>query len=309
VFVFFTPSTRQMKLQVNSRSGRKLADVEVTEKTSVAQLKNLFYIKCPKYGPERQRFTFGPAPGTPLVDGKTVADYSLKDGDALVFKDLGPQIGYATVFIAEYFGPLLLYPIFYFKGDVIYGEASKQDFVQQVALLCWSFHYIKRILETIFVHRFSHATMPIFNLAKNCSHYWGGAILVSYFVNHPSFTPPPLERVYFGLALFVVSELFNLICHLQLAALRPAGSKDRKIPRGLFFELVSCPNYLFEILAWTGFTILTQTLTAGLFTLLGAVQMWFWALTKHIRYRKDFNGKDGRPQYPRNRKVLVPFIL
>jgi len=298
-----------MKLQVNSRSGRKLADVEVTEKTSVTQLKNHFAMKCPKYGPDRQRFTFGPAPGTPLVDGKTVADYNLKDGDVLVFKDLGPQIGYATVFIAEYFGPLLLYPIFYFKGDLIYGEASQQDFVQQVALLCWSFHYIKRILETIFVHRFSHATMPLFNLLKNCSHYWGGAILVSYFVNHPLFTPPPLERVYFGLALFVVSELFNFISHVQLAALRPAGSKERKIPKGLFFELVSCPNYLFEILAWTGFTILTQTLTAGLFTLLGAVQMWFWALTKHIRYRKDFNGKDGRLQYPRNRKVLVPFIL
>ena len=39
-----------------------------------------------------------------------------------------------------------------------------------LAAICWSFHYIKRILESIFVHRFSHATMPIQNLFKvSCS--------------------------------------------------------------------------------------------------------------------------------------------
>ena len=35
-----------------------------------------------------------------------------------------------------------------------------------LAAICWSFHYIKRIVESIFVHRFSHATMPIQNLFK-----------------------------------------------------------------------------------------------------------------------------------------------
>ena len=39
-----------------------------------------------------------------------------------------------------------------------------------LAAICWSFHYIKRILESIFVHRFSHATMPIQNIFKvSCS--------------------------------------------------------------------------------------------------------------------------------------------
>ena len=36
----------------------------------------------------------------------------------------------------------------------------------RLALICWIIHYTKRLLETAFVHRFSHATMPIFNLFK-----------------------------------------------------------------------------------------------------------------------------------------------
>jgi len=35
-----------------------------------------------------------------------------------------------------------------------------------LAAICWSFHYIKRLLETVFVHRFSHATMPVANLYR-----------------------------------------------------------------------------------------------------------------------------------------------
>lgn len=104
-------------------------------------------------------------------------------------------------------------------------------------------------------------------------------------------------------------ELMNLVCHIQLSNLRPPGSKERKIPKGLFFELVSVPNYFFEIVAWIGFTILTQAFTSALFMLIGAVQMWFWAVTKHRRYKKDFDGKEGRPLYPKNRKVLVPFLF
>jgi len=33
-------------------------------------------------------------------------------------------------------------------------------------MVCWTLHYAKRLLETIFVHRFSHSTMPIRNLFK-----------------------------------------------------------------------------------------------------------------------------------------------
>jgi len=300
-----------MKVQVQSRGSKKfLAELDVTERTPVEELKKQYAKKFPKYYPDRQRFTLL-STNAPLVDGKTIADYPLKDGDVLLFKDLGPQIGYTTTFVIEYLGPLLLYPIFYYLRDHIYSTPGKPiQFAQQVALACWTLHYAKRILESIFIHRFSHGTMPLFpNLPRNCGHYWAAGLYISYFVNHPLFTSPPLERVYLGLGIFLLGELGNLIAHVMLRNLRPEGTKERKIPRGFLFEYVSCPNYFFETLAWVGFSMLTQSVASVLFLILGTAQMWAWALDKHRRYRKDFDGKEGRPLYPRNRKVMFPFIL
>jgi hypothetical protein len=51
--------------------------------------------------------------------------------------------------------------------------------------------------------------MPLFNLFKNCSYYWGFAAFVSYFVNHPLYTPPPLGQTYAALAFSMLCQLAN----------------------------------------------------------------------------------------------------
>lgn len=135
-----------------------------------------------------------------------------------------------------------------------------------VAAICWSIHYAKRLLETLFIHRFSHATMPLRNLFKNCSYYWIFAMYVAYHVNHPWYTAPKQFQFLVGLVTFVLCELGNLSIHLALRDLRPAGSTVRKIPvptNNLFtllFNFVSCPNYTYEIGSWIGFTIMTSCL-------------------------------------------------
>jgi len=161
------------------------------------------------------------------------------------------------------------------------------------------------------VHRFSHSTMPILNLFKNCSYYWGFAFFVGYFVNHPLYTPPFFGKlqVYTGLALFLLSELGNFSIHVALRNLRPAGSKERKIPYPtsnpftLLFNFVSCPNYSYEFYAWAAFTLMTQALPAAMFTGAGFFQMTIWALGKHKNYKKEF------PNYPRGRKAIIPFTI
>ena len=55
---------------------------------------------------------------------KSLKEYASGDSLEVVFKDLGPQIGYQTVFFWEYFGPLAIYPIFYFFPQFFYVNGA-----------------------------------------------------------------------------------------------------------------------------------------------------------------------------------------
>lgn len=268
-----------------------------------------------KLQPTRQRFSLPPKQGEkrgePLKNGKKLSDYGIKAGSVLHFKDLGPQIGYATVFFWEYFGPLAVYPLFYFLPEYIYSQWTPQVTkhpAQTYALVYWSIHYAKRILETFFVHQFSHGTMPIFNLFKNCTYYWGFAAFVSYFINHPLYTPVSPLKMYLGFGLGALCQVSNLYCHLILASLRARGSKEYLIPKGFLFNICTCANYTAEIYGWLGFNIATQSVAGYLFMFAGAYQMTLWAIAKHKRLRRLYDGKDGRDKYPKRFIVIPPFI-
>lgn len=298
---------------VHARSNKPLVTVnDQLETATVRDLKKAIAGKKAKYGDiNRQELRLEPK-GKALRDEDTLQALGLNTGAMLYFKDRGIQIGWTTVFLTEYAGPLFAYLWFYRRPWLAYSEetlAKPMADVVHIAAACWAFHYAKRLLETQFVHRFSNATMPITNLVKNCSYYWGFAAYIAYHVNHPLYTAPSINQVYAGLAGFFFCELGNLSVHLALRNLRPEGSKVRKIPYPTsnpltaLFNLVSCPNYTYEIGAWISFTVMTQCLPVGLFTLAGAYQMTVWALGKHRNYRKEF--KD----YPSGRRAVFPFIL
>ncbi|XP_037935163.1 very-long-chain enoyl-CoA reductase-like [Teleopsis dalmanni] len=260
--------------------------------------------------PNRQSLRLDPR-GKALKDSDTLQSLNLRNGVRIYVKDLGPQIAWTTVFLSEYAGPLLVYLLFYARPSIIYGaDADKPiSLTAHIAAACYTVHYVKRLLETIFVHRFSHATMPIRNLFKNCSYYWGFTAYVSYHVNHPLFTSPCQVQVLVGLAAFALCEIGNFSIHIALRNLRPPGTKVRKIPMPdsnpftQLFNLVSCPNYTYEIGAWVSFSIMTNCLAAVLFAIAGGYQMMVWALGKHRNYKKEFT------QYPKSRKAIFPFIL
>jgi very-long-chain enoyl-CoA reductase len=167
-------------------------------------------------------------------------------------------------------------------------------------------HYLKRELETLFVHRFSNDTMPFLNLFKNCGHYWFiFGFINMYFFIHPDYTDPSwitptLTSAFAG--IFAVFEFMNMMCHITLRNLRQPGSSERGIPKGWGFGLVSCANYFWEALCWLTFAVMTQVIGAYIFAIVSTAQMMDWAIKKHKRYRIDF------PNYPR-RKVMFPFLF
>lgn len=166
-------------------------------------------------------------------DSKTLGEYGVNlDKDVLILKDYGPQIGYRTVFVVEYLGPILIMLAYYLRPSFIYGEKASANkdynFVAMWGVLAWILHFVKRELETFFVHKFSRPTMPLSNLFKNSIYYWGFALAVGYPLCHPAYTAPKeLNQVYLGAALMAVSELVNFLVHLQLSMMRPAVSSSK----------------------------------------------------------------------------------
>lgn len=281
--------------------------------STVKDVKKEYKKFSPKLAFERQSFR-KEARGRILRDDETLTSLGFNKKAVLYFKDLGPQIGWTTVFLTEYAGPLFIYAFFYIRPSFIYGQDALNEpraFVVDLAAGCWCFHYGKRLLETLFVHRFSHATMPIRNIFKNCGYYWGFSAYIAYYMNHPLYTSPTLgnKQIYAGLAIFIFSEIGNFSIHIALRNLRPYNSARRLIPYpGLnpftwLFHFVSCPNYTYEVFAWIGFTAMTQCFPVGLFTLAGFYQMTVWSFNKLVNYKREFS------DFPRNRTAIIPFIL
>ena len=246
-------------------------------------------------------------------------------------KDLGPQFSYRGVFFVEYLGPILIVLLYAFRPAIIFGTDSTpvdilnnlslknwnspvgssnyNAFVQSLAICLWVLHFVKREFETFFVHKFSRATMPLFNLFKNSMYYWGFALGVAYPLTHSQFTAPEKNQVLFGVALWIASQATNFAVHAQLSGMRKEeGDKDRQPPKGFLFSLVSCPNYTAEVLGWVAWTTLTQIFMSGFFTLAGLIQMTEWALSKHRGYISSATTDEAKKKI-KSKKAIIPFVI
>ncbi|KAM3688873.1 hypothetical protein ACJW31_09G003800 [Castanea mollissima] len=310
-----------MKVTVITRSSGEIIkrSLDLNHSATVIDLQEAIHRRCKKYYPSRQRITLPVQPGSkvrPVVlnPKKKIEDYYDGKSDHLtvILKDLGPQVSYRTLFFWEYLGPLIIYPIFYYFPVYQYfgygGERTIHP-VQTYALYYWCFHYFKRIMETFFVHRFSHATSPLSNVFRNCAYYWTFGSLIAYYVNHPLYTPVSDLQMKIGFGFGLICQIANFYCHLILKSLRsPDGSGGYQIPLGFLFNIVTCANYTTEIYQWLGFNIATQTVAGYAFLVVAAFIMTNWALAKHRRLKKLFNGKEGRPKYPWRWVILPPFL-
>src|SRR3569833_721568 len=88
-------------------------------------------------------------------------------------------MGWRTVFLVEYFGPILIHGLFYYLGPRIsipyfYADAERAPAtdIQRLLFVLFQIHFVKRELETAFLHKFAANTMPAFNIFRNSAFYW-----------------------------------------------------------------------------------------------------------------------------------------
>lgn len=111
-----------------------------------------------------------------------------------------------------------------------------------------------------------------------------------------------------GILLYYGSFALNIHSDGVLRRLRTraeveAGERVYRIPTGGLFRYVTCPSYLTELTAWAGFALCTYSLGAVFVLLVSLANLVPRAFATHRWYHERF------PDYPKDRRVLVPFIL
>ncbi|XP_050005643.1 trans-2,3-enoyl-CoA reductase-like [Alexandromys fortis] len=284
---------------------------KVPQTSTIHDVKQKFHKVCPKWYPSRVglQLEYG---GPFLKDYVTIQSVAASSIITLYFTDLGRQVSWTTLHGSEQLSEI--FQTFYLiQKQVI----SKQLKAQQVggifaclACFCHCIHYIRHLLETLFVHKVSAGHSPTKNLIKGCAFYWGFTSWIAYYINHPRYTPPSFgnRQIIVSAINFLICEAGNHFINTVLAHPNHTGSNacfpsPNCNPFTWLFFLVSCPNYTYEIGSWISFTVMTQTLPVGIFTVLMSIQMSLWARKKHQIYQKKFNSCVHR------KSAIIPFIL
>lgn len=194
-------------------------------------------------------------------------------------------------------------------------EASNSLTTQQIILASlFTFHFCRRALETIFVHRYKR-TNSLFEIIGAHIYYWFFAFWAGWSVRADMRYHPTHNQLFVaGIILFWIGEAGNCAAHLRLRDIRKEKSSlksapsGRVIPGGKMFALVSCPHYSAEILSWLGFAMASMVMASVGLLAATVLVLVIMSMEHHQRYLKDFDGKDGRELYPRNRKALIPYI-
>lgn len=231
--------------------------------------------------------------------------------------DLGLQFSWRFVFVVEYFGPILFHallvairPYIYPVWPYIYKNETDtpMTLVQWLVFAMFQIHFVKRELETMFLHKFSSSTMPAWNIIRNSFFYWAFAgLLAAWDVYAPGSLS---DRTglglldYAGLTIFVGGELCNFLVHKHLAGLRKPGGTEKGIPHCIGSGLVTCPNYMFEVISWIGAIMVSRSWAVALFISIGIMYMRDWSKGKERALRQEFGDR-----YKPKKYTMLPGLI
>jgi 3-oxo-5-alpha-steroid 4-dehydrogenase 1 len=202
---------------------------------------------------------------------------------------------------------LMELPALVIFGYLVSFKANLLNVLVLLPAILWGLHYIHRVLIFPLQIRTARKKIPalivllafIFNIINGfLNGYW----FVYYATGYNSGLLIDL-RLITGVILFLTGSVINKYHDLLLIKLRPATGDGYKIPYGGLFKYVSCPNFLGEIISWTGFALVAFNLPALSFLIWTLINLTTRALDHHRWYNKEFF------EYDKKRKAIIPYLL
>ncbi len=203
---------------------------------------------------------------------------------------------------------LIVFPIVFFMG-------SKSDQVVPLFFLAiWMIHYANRALITPLLMRVQPGSTSSFSFNVVIAgwitiflHGYFNAAYISELGDQYTadwFNDP---RFQIGIVIYLIGFILNIHSDSILRNLRsknPSPDEPRyKIPYGGGFKFVTCPQYLGEILSFTGFAVMTWNLGAVFVLAMTMGNLIPRAYYTHRWFHKNFEN------YPKERKAVIPFIF
>jgi 3-oxo-5-alpha-steroid 4-dehydrogenase 1 len=213
----------------------------------------------------------------------------------------GPMISNRLGWFLMELPALVLFSFFILTGK------NLGQLVILAASTLWVAHYINRTLIFPLRIKSSNKKMPLTIVALAFFFNIVNGFINGYWLGHLS--PPYAEswlydpRFITGIILFVAGFIINQYHDHLLIRLRKSSGTSYKIPYGRLFRYISCPNFFGEIIEWGGFAILTWCLPSFSFFLWTVVNLLPRAVDHHRWYKSNF------PEYPKERKAVIPFLL
>lgn len=192
---------------------------------------------------------------------------------------------------------------------VVYAMSpNRAETVPLILLGLWQLHYVYRSFVFPFRMRGGDKPKPVLTVALavvfNCCNGTMNAFAITELAPH-LLGEGALGRatLWIGVALFFAGWAMNQHADAVLRNLRKPGETGYKIPYGGAYRFVSCPNYLGEILEWTGYAVAAMTAPAWVFAAFTFSNLFPRALSHHRWYKEKFE------DYPPKRRAIVPFVL
>ncbi|CAH9110184.1 unnamed protein product [Cuscuta epithymum] len=201
-------------------------------------------------------------------------------------------------------GMFVIYAPAFLAGLASLWIFRQEEFRFRLVSAVLTIHFFKRLLEVMFVHKYSGSvdveTTTVISLS-----YFTGTVNTLY-AQHLSrgFPEPQIDLKTAGVIIFLIGITGNFYHHYLLSALRSNnGEKQYKIPHGGLFNLVVCPHYLFEVLGFIGISCVSQTSYAFMFALGTA----FYLMGRSVSTRKWYLSKFEN--FPKDRNAMIPYLF
>jgi 3-oxo-5-alpha-steroid 4-dehydrogenase 1 len=172
--------------------------------------------------------------------------------------------------------------------------------------LLWQAHYLHRAFLYPLQRKDGKKSMPLLVVSlgfifNSVNGYLNSRYLFNFSGGYPdSWLSDP--RFILGIIFFIIGFVINRQSDGILSTLRRPGESGYKLTQRGLYRWVSCPNYLGEIILWSGWALATWSMAGLSFAVWTAANLIPRARAHHAWDRKNL------PGYPSGRKALLPGV-